>query len=57
MKKNGCTIVVPKSHQIGVYSNKKTRKIMPLVGKVGDLIIWVSRLWHGTLENYSKKSS
>ena len=55
-EKNGCTIVVPKSHQSGVYSNRKTKKIMPLAGKAGDVIIWDSRLWHGTLENHSKRS-
>jgi hypothetical protein len=55
-EQNGCTIVVPKSHQSGLYSNRKTKKVLPLAGKAGDVIIWDSRLWHGTLENYSKKS-
>ena len=53
---NGCTIVVKKSHKSGKYSNRKTKKITPLEGNPGDLIVWDSRLWHGTLENISNKS-
>ncbi len=53
---NGCTIVVKKSHKSGKYSNRKTKKITPIEGNPGDLIIWDSRLWHGTLENTSSKS-
>ena len=53
---NGCTIVVPKSHQSGKYSNRKTKKFKKIILKAGDLAVWDSRLWHGTLENFSKKS-
>ena len=53
---NGCTIVVPQSHQSGTYTNRKTKNIKYLEGKAGDLIIWDSRLWHGTTENTSNKS-
>ncbi len=54
--KNGCTIVVKKSHKSGKYSNRKTKKISPITGNAGDLIIWDSRLWHGTYENIDKTS-
>lgn len=53
---NGCTVVVPKSHKSGNYTNRKTKKLKKLIGKAGDVIIWDSRLWHGTLENKSKES-
>tara|TARA_B100000963_G_scaffold362055_1_gene402821 strand:- start:7676 stop:8452 length:777 start_codon:yes stop_codon:yes gene_type:complete len=55
-KKNGCTIAVKKSHRSGKYSNRKTKKITYLTGNPGDLIIWDSRLWHGTLANNDKSS-
>ena len=53
---NGCTVVVPKSHQSGKYTNRKTKNIKCLEGKAGDLLIWDSRLWHGTLKNTSNQS-
>ena len=36
--------------------HRKTSKKIPITGNAGDLIIWDSRLWHGTLENYAKRS-
>ena len=53
-KKNGCTIVVPKSHNSGTYSNRKTKNIKYLQTNPGDLVLWDSRLWHGTHENYHR---
>jgi ectoine hydroxylase-related dioxygenase (phytanoyl-CoA dioxygenase family) len=53
---NGCTTVVKASHKSGKYTNRKSKKIQNLTGKAGDLIIWDSRLWHGTLANYNKSS-
>ena len=53
---NGCTIVVKKSHKSGKYTDRKTKKITPLLGNPGDLIIWDSRLWHGTYENKNNQS-
>lgn len=50
-KENGCTIIVPNSHKSGRFSNRKTKKIKYLRSKKGDLIIWDSRLWHGTCKN------
>ena len=55
-KLNGCTTVVKGSHKSGKYTNRKSKKIQNLTGKAGDLIIWDSRLWHGTLSNYDKSS-
>lgn len=55
-KENGCTTVVKGSHLSGKYTNRKTKNITNVTGKAGDLIIWDSRLWHGTLKNYIKKS-
>ena len=39
------------------YGNVQTIHPYPkIIGSAGDLIIWDSRLWHGTLENRSKQS-
>ena len=53
---NGCTVVVKGSHKSGKFTNRKTKKTINLTGTAGDLIVWDSRLWHGTLENYDKSS-
>ena len=53
---NGCTTVVKRSHKSGKYTNRKSKYTQNLIGKAGDLIIWDSRLWHGTLPNYGKSS-
>jgi ectoine hydroxylase-related dioxygenase (phytanoyl-CoA dioxygenase family) len=54
---NGCTIVVPKSHKSGRYV--KQEDIVDAVNiesKAGDILIWDSRLWHGTTGNNTGKS-
>lgn len=49
---NGCTVVIPKSHQSGEYAdNKVYDQAIPLILKAGDVAIWDSRLWHGTTDN------
>jgi hypothetical protein len=53
---NGCTVVVPGSHKSGKYSNRALNQVTPITGSAGDLIIWDSRLWHGTLRNNSDRS-
>lgn len=53
---NGCTKVVPGSHISGNYCDRNTKKLLYLEGNPGDLIIWDSRLWHGTTENKINKS-
>ena len=53
---NGCTIAVKKSHRSGKFCNIKTKKITSIIGDPGDLIIWDSRLWHGTKENKNNVS-
>ncbi len=52
---NGCTVIVPKSHQSGKYTDRALDLLdqFKLEGKSGDLIIWDSRTWHGALENTS----
>jgi ectoine hydroxylase-related dioxygenase (phytanoyl-CoA dioxygenase family) len=53
--KNGCTLVVPGTHQSGAYADKNfLDKAIPLEAKAGDILIWDSRLWHGTTGNDSK---
>ena len=49
---NGCTVVIPGSHQAGEYAdNKVYDQAIPLTLKAGDVAIWDSRLWHGTTNN------
>jgi hypothetical protein len=55
-EENGCTVVVPGSHKSGKFTDRDLENVIPLTGKAGDLVCWDSRLWHGTLENYSGKS-
>lgn len=55
-EQNGCTVVVPGSHQSGNYSDRSLVKRYPLTAKAGDIAIWDSRLWHGTLDNISGRS-
>ena len=54
--KNGCSVVVPKSHKTGKFCNRKSKNIKNLLAKAGDLIIWDSRLWHGARVNKSKNT-
>jgi ectoine hydroxylase-related dioxygenase (phytanoyl-CoA dioxygenase family) len=53
---NGCTVVIPGSHQSGEYTDRDMKKRLPVTAKAGDLICWDSRLWHGTLPNKSNRS-
>ena len=49
---NGCTLVVPKSHQSGEYAPQgENSDSVPLEAEAGDIVTWDSRLWHATLEN------
>lgn len=53
---NGCTVVVPGSHQSGNFTDRELKNVKPLCAKAGDLVIWDSRLWHGTMANTIAKS-
>lgn len=55
---NGCTVIVPKSHQSGEYTDRSLdlESLVKLTGKKGDVIIWDSRSWHGTLPNKTGRS-
>lgn len=53
---NGCTVVVPGSHQSGTYTNRAEPNVTPLLLKPGDVAFWDSRLCHGTRANTSQKS-
>lgn len=55
-EENGCTVVVPGSHKSGQYTDRDLKNVKPLTGKAGDLVLWDSRVWHGTLENISGRS-
>jgi ectoine hydroxylase-related dioxygenase (phytanoyl-CoA dioxygenase family) len=53
---NGCTIVVPGSHNSGKYTDRSIEKVTFLEGEPGDMIIWDSRIWHGTTENITSNT-
>lgn len=55
-EKNGATVLVPKSHQSGTYTDRKTKKIKIINAKSGDVLILDSRTWHGTTENKTNNS-
>ena len=56
-EQNGCTIVVPGSHKSGTYVEQSARdSAMSIQAKAGDLIVWDSRLWHGTTANQTDSS-
>lgn len=49
---NGCTTVIPGSHQSGKYANQNDiDKIIYLEAKAGDILIWDSRLHHAATKN------
>jgi ectoine hydroxylase-related dioxygenase (phytanoyl-CoA dioxygenase family) len=53
-KENGCTVIVPRSHQSDQYADPDTFKTaVPIEAKAGDLVFWDSRIWHGAGENTS----
>ncbi len=49
--KNGCTIVVPKSHKSGTYADRSSTDIKHIICQPGDCVVWDSRIWHGTTNN------
>lgn len=54
---NGCSVVVPGTHQSGDYVKPSDReKSIPLETKAGDVVFWDSRIWHGTGDNHTGKS-
>lgn len=56
-KENGCTSVIPGSHLSGEYvSQEEAKNALPIDSKAGDVVIWDSRVWHGTFENKSGAS-
>ena len=55
-EQNGCTVVVPGSHQSGKYTDRGITNLTQVHAKAGDVLIWDSRLWHGALENVTGKS-
>ena len=48
---NGCTVVVSGSHKSGEYTNRNSKDFLDLLLNAGDIVIWDSRLWHGTRNN------
>lgn len=54
---SGCTVVVPGSHQSGEYVTQDQRaNAVPIESGPGDVVIWDSRVWHGTLANTTSAS-
>lgn len=55
-KENGATVVVPKSHKSGNFSNRKTKNTKLINANAGDILIIDARVWHGTTENKTNNS-
>lgn len=53
---NGCTVVVPRSHRSGTFSDRACKDRKSIEAAAGDLVIWDSRVWHGALGNLSGRS-
>jgi len=51
LKSNGCLEIVKKSHLSNRYA-KTAKNYTPIETKSGDLLIWDSRLWHKTKDNF-----
>lgn len=52
---NGCTTIISGSHNSGKYAdNSIESNIQYIEAKAGDIVIWDSRLWHGTTSNITK---
>ena len=54
--KNGATIIVPKSHKSGTFTDRSTKNIKVINAKAGDVLILDARTWHGTTDNKTDKS-
>jgi hypothetical protein len=52
-EENGCTILVPGSHRSGEFSDRQLTNVTKMKAKAGDIVIWDSRVWHGTVGNNS----
>lgn len=50
---NGCTIIAPGSHLSGQYTDRDLQNLQEVHSKKGDVVMWDSRLWHGTRANKS----
>jgi ectoine hydroxylase-related dioxygenase (phytanoyl-CoA dioxygenase family) len=54
---NGCTVVVPGTHRADRYADQESMaRAAPIASKAGDILIWDSRLWHGTTGNQSGRT-
>jgi hypothetical protein len=54
---NGCTLVVPGSHQFNRYATQDWLKYaVPIESKAGDVVLWDSRVWHGASANTTPNS-
>lgn len=53
-RENGCTVIVPRSHQSDRYADPDSfETAVPIEADAGDLVVWDSRIWHGAGENVS----
>jgi ectoine hydroxylase-related dioxygenase (phytanoyl-CoA dioxygenase family) len=54
---NGCTLVVPGSHQCGEYAAQdRLKDAVPIESRAGDVVLWDTRLWHATAANTTSGS-
>jgi len=53
---NGCTVVAPGSHLSGEFADREMSTVEPVISRAGDLVMWDTRLWHGTRANSVQQS-
>lgn len=51
-RNNGCTLVVPKTHRSDTFADRSpSDRTVAIEAKAGDIVVWDTRLWHGTEDN------
>jgi len=56
-RNNGCTLVVPKTHRSDTFADRSASdRVVAIEAKAGDVVVWDTRLWHGTEDNPQRNS-
>ena len=56
-RSNGCTLVVPGTHRSDEFADRSAvNRAVALEAKAGDIVLWDTRLWHGTEDNPQRRS-
>lgn len=53
---NGATLIVSKSHRSDKFADRNSKDAIPIIANAGDIVLWDSRLWHGSMDNPDRNS-